>query len=165
MSDFIYTVFGEGEKLLPWQMAARAFCIVIILLLMLRLGGRRIFGKKNTLDNILVIILGAVLARSVVGASPFWSTVAAAATMIALHRTLAYLALKSSGFNKLINGEKILLFKEGVFMSENMKRTAISKHELIESLRLEVKQSDFEKIDTIFIEANGRISFIEKKQK
>jgi uncharacterized membrane protein YcaP (DUF421 family) len=163
MSSFIYTVFGEGEKLLPWQMAARAFSIVILLLIMLRIGGRRIFGKKNTLDNIMVIVLGAVLARSIVGASPFWSAIAAAGTMIALHRLLAHISLKNTRFNKLINGDKILLFKDGAFNSDNMRRSAISKNEIIESLRLEMKEVDFETIDTIFMEANGRLSFIKKK--
>jgi uncharacterized membrane protein YcaP (DUF421 family) len=165
MDNFIYTVFGEGEKLLPWQMAARAFCIVIVLLMMLRVGGRRIFGKKNTLDNIMVIILGAVLARSIVGASPVWSAIAAVATMIALHRFLAWLALKSTRVNKLINGDKVLLFKDGTFMTENMKRSAISKNEILESLRLEIKEVDFENIESIFMETNGRISFVEKEKK
>ena len=34
-------------------------------------------AKQSSFDNIIVIMLGAVLARGVVGASPVWSTVRA----------------------------------------------------------------------------------------
>jgi hypothetical protein len=44
-------------------------------------AGLRTFAKQSTFDNIIVILLGAVLARGVVGASPFWSTVGASVVM------------------------------------------------------------------------------------
>jgi uncharacterized membrane protein YcaP (DUF421 family) len=165
MNNWIQLLFGEGEELTPWQMAMRAFCTVIILLVMLRVSDvRRIFGKKNALDNIMVIMLGAVLARSIVGASPFWSTTAAAATMIGLHRLLTYLALKNTRINRLINGDKVLLYKNGGFISDNLRKSVISKNEIEESLRLEMQNMTLENIDMIFMETNGRLSFIQKKK-
>jgi uncharacterized membrane protein YcaP (DUF421 family) len=165
MEGFLYSLFGEGEALTPLQMAVRAFSVVVVLLVMLRLGGSmRIFGKKNTLDNIMVIMLGAVLARSIVGASPFWSTTAAAATMIGLHRSLTYIALKSKMVNRIINGDKILLYKNGNFISHNLRKTVISQDEIKQSLRLETKDTSLEDIDMIFMETNGRLSFIQKKK-
>ena len=77
----IKELFGSGEHLTALQMAVRAFIMFFITLALIRFGGMRIFGKKTAFDNILVIMLGAILARGVVGASPFFSTVAASAAI------------------------------------------------------------------------------------
>ena len=62
-----------------------------------------------------------------------------------------------------MNGSKILLFKDGQFIRQNMLKSAISKNEIKESLRLETKQTTFDNIEMIYMEVNGRLSFIEKK--
>src|SRR5436853_1529747 len=98
----INNLFGSGEQLTPLQMGARAFIMFFITLALIRIGGMRIFGKKTAFDNILVIMLGAVLARGVVGASPFFSTVAAAAVMVIIHKILALLAMKYIWIGKIV---------------------------------------------------------------
>ncbi|MBV9962879.1 MAG: hypothetical protein JO072_11595, partial [Parafilimonas sp.] len=65
--------FGEGEHLNVLQMSVRTFFTFILLMLLIRLAGMRTFAKRSAFDNIIVILLGAVLARGVVGASPYWS--------------------------------------------------------------------------------------------
>jgi len=56
-------------------MAARSVVVFVITLLLLRISGRRSFGLRTPLDNIISIILAAVLSRAIVGASPFFSMV------------------------------------------------------------------------------------------
>jgi len=67
--------FGSSEDLTMLQMGSRAFIMFIIALFLVRLGGIRILGRKSGVDFVIIIILGAVLARGIVGASPFLSTV------------------------------------------------------------------------------------------
>ena len=86
MNDIINNLWGEGDQLNALQMGIRAFLMFLIALLFIRLSGKRAFAKKSPFDNVIVIMLGAVLARGVVGASPFFSTVAAAAMMMMIHR-------------------------------------------------------------------------------
>jgi uncharacterized membrane protein YcaP (DUF421 family) len=69
--DILQTLVGEGEKLTVLQMSVRAFVMFIITLVLIRFAGLRTFAKQSSFDNIIVIMLGAVLARGVVGASPF----------------------------------------------------------------------------------------------
>ena len=59
----INELFGNGQNLTALQMGVRAFIMFFIALALIRIGGMRIFGKKTAFDNILVIMLGAVLAR------------------------------------------------------------------------------------------------------
>jgi uncharacterized membrane protein YcaP (DUF421 family) len=165
MNDFINTIWGEGDQLNWLQMSVRAFIMFIIALTLIRLGGLRLFSKKSAFDNVIVIMLGAVLARGIVGASPFFSTVGASCVMIIVHRLLAWISVKSDPMCKVLQGKHIMLFRNGKILWENMKKVTISEHELMASLRLETKKDSFDDIDIAYLETNGRISFILKKEK
>ena len=115
----IKELFGSGEHLTALQMGVRAFIMFFITLALIRFGGMRIFGKKTAFDNILVIMLGAILARGVVGASPFFSTVAAAAVMVVIHRILAWLAINHSWVGKIV---KKFFVKFGIHCSDVLTR-------------------------------------------
>jgi uncharacterized membrane protein YcaP (DUF421 family) len=164
MDDILNKLWGEGEQLNALQMGVRALVMFLIALLFIRLNGKRAFAKKSPFDNVIVIMLGAVLARGVVGASPFFSTVAAAGIMMIIHRILAWSSVKNKLANKLLKGEIIPLYKDGKILWRNMERTTISKSDLMQSLRLETQKTTFDEIEMAYLEDNGRISFIVKKQ-
>src|SRR5690242_11065116 len=154
--DTIQFLFGEGEKLNMLQMSMRAFVMFCIMLLLVRFTGRRAFAKKSSFDNIIVIMLGAVLARGVVGASPFWSTVAASVVMVIMHWITAWLAVKNKTVERLIKGTYIRLYDQEKLVDNNLARTGISKNDLHESLRLETKKDTLEDIDTAYLETDRK---------
>lgn len=165
MMDTINTIWGEGEHLNALQMGVRACLMFFIALLLIRLGGMRIFGKKSAFDTIIVIMLGAVLARGIVGASDYWATVVASMVMIGIHRLLGWSSEKSERVNNIIKGKPILLFESGEICWENMKKASLTRSDLMESLRLETKKESLDHIDRAYMETNGRISFITKDLK
>ena len=158
----INELFGTGENLTPLQMAVRAFIMFFITLALIRLGGLRIFGKKTAFDNVLVIMLGAVLARGVVGASPFFSTVAASAVMVIIHKILALLAMKYIWVGKIVKGVHRSLYKNGEMNLKNMRITSISKDDLMEGIRLEINSDSLDDVKEALIEKNGQVSVIKK---
>ncbi len=157
--------WGHGQELDPLQMAVRATLMFFLLLAMIRVGGVRIFGKKSSFDNVVVILLGAVAARGVVGASPFAATVAACAVLVLLHRVIAWLAVKHETIRRLLEGKRVCLYRDGQILHENLIRTTISEQELMESLRLETRRPTLDHVEDAGLETNGRISFIEKQEK
>jgi len=158
--DSILTLFGQGHDLSPLQMGLRAFSLYLIAVALIRISGRRTFGKKTSYDNVVVILLGAILSRAVVGASPYWSTVAAALVLVSLHRILAWLSLSFHGLGQLIKGKEMLLYRNGQFNSANMKKCLISEGDLQESLRLSAHTNSFDHIKEIYMEKSGQVSFI-----
>ena len=162
--DLIKLLFGEGEHLDPLQMACRMIVIYGIALLWIRIAGKRAFGKLSTFDNVIGILLGAVLSRAVVGASPFLSIVAASLVLVLLHRVVAWLCVISQGFGKLIKGESHLLFRNGQMHKRNMDSNLVTEHDLMEEVRLEINQDSLEKVKEIFIERNGKMSVIKKEE-
>ena len=162
--DTINFLVGEGEKLTVLQMSVRAFFMFIIMMMLIRLAGMRTFGKKSSFDNIIVIMLGAILARGVVGASPYWSTVGASVIMVVMHRLIAWISVKNKRFEKLVKGNYIKLYHDDGLIDNNLEKTGMSENDLHESLRLETKKLTLSEIDTAFMETNGRISFILKEK-
>lgn len=162
--EILTQLFGEGENQTTLQMSARAVVIFIITLILLRIAGRRSFGMKSPFDNIIVILLGAILSRAVVGASEFVPTIAAATVIAVLHRLGAWLGALNLRFGALIKGQKIVLFEKGRLMHDNMRRALISESDLYASLRNNMHVESFDTIKSAYMENNGQISFVRKTE-
>jgi uncharacterized membrane protein YcaP (DUF421 family) len=155
-------LFGRVEDLTAVTMAVRSLIMFFIALLLIRVGGMRIFGKRTAFDNILVIMLGAILARGVVGASSFFSTVAAAAVMIVIHKILGWLAMKHVWVGMIVKGYRRSLYKNGEFNQKNMRITSISKDDLMEGVRLGMNSDNLDEVKEVYIEKNGLVSVVKK---
>ncbi len=158
----LHELFGSGENLTALQMAIRSFVMFFIALALIRLGGMRIFGKKTAFDNILVIMLGAILARGIVGASPFFSAVVAAAVMVVIHKILGWLAMKHVWVGMIVKGYRRSLYKKGEYNLKNMQITSISKDDLMEGVRLEINSDNLDEVKEVYIEKNGQVSVVKK---
>ncbi|SDE02501.1 Protein of unknown function [Dyadobacter soli] len=160
--ETVTQLFGEGENQTVLQMSLRAVVIFIITLLLLRIAGRRSFGMKSPFDNIIVILLGAILSRAVVGASEFVPTIAAATVIAVLHRIGAWFGALNLRFGALIKGQKIVLFQNGKLEKENMRRALVSESDLYGCLRSSMNVENFNTIESAYMENNGQISFVKK---
>jgi uncharacterized membrane protein YcaP (DUF421 family) len=105
--------WGAGEDLDPLQMGLRAAVMFFVLLVMIRLAGSRLLGKKTGFDTALLILMGAVAARGVVGASPFLSTIVACAVLVLLQRVVAHLAARMVGVTRFFEGRRVCLYRDG----------------------------------------------------
>ena len=154
--------FGEGKDLNIYQMCLRAIVIFFITLFLIRVSGRRSFGMRSPFDNIIVILLGAILSRAIVGASAFLPTILAAFVIVFMHRIFAWLAMSYPRFGNIIKGNKIILYEDGRLIEENMKKALLSKNDIDESLRKTLNIDSFKNIKCAYMECNGEISFIKK---
>jgi uncharacterized membrane protein YcaP (DUF421 family) len=155
----VESLFGEGRELHAAQMAARAFVVFFIALALARLAGMRAFGHKSAFDAIVVIMLGAVLSRAIVGVSPFWSTVGAATVLALVHRVLAILGVRVPGVDSVIKGSVAVLYENGVLDQRVMLRFGISQPDV----EAAVRQSGLARltdVQAIYKEADGTLSVI-----
>lgn len=142
-----------------WQMLIRAITVFFIALLLVRLGGTRIFGQNTSFDIVLGIILGSILSRAITGNSPYFPTILSSAVLVALHWILSWIALKNSSFGSIIKGNKTLLLKDGKYLRENMGRKQISENDFLEALRSK-GSIEVEKVKYAYLERSGEISII-----
>jgi uncharacterized membrane protein YcaP (DUF421 family) len=145
-------------------MCDRAIVIYFIALLFLRISGRRTFGKKTAFDNTIAIILGAVLSRAVVGASDFVPTVACSLILVLIHRGLAWLSIRNKTIKHILEGASIPLYKNGKLNKDNLNTSLISEDDIKGDLRLKANIGSLEEADEVYMETNGDVSVVKKKE-
>jgi uncharacterized membrane protein YcaP (DUF421 family) len=161
MSIDFKELFGEGTELTPSQMALRAAVIFVLALVFVRLG-RRSLGMGSSFDHVTAMLMGAVLSRAVVGASPFIATVCAACAIALMHKLFAFLSMYSRIFGKIIKGEAKLIYKQGQIIHKNMKLCLITENDLLEGIREAANVESLEEVEAAYIERDGRISVIKR---
>jgi uncharacterized membrane protein YcaP (DUF421 family) len=160
--DFIHTFFGEGKDLNSLQMCCRAIVSFFITLVFIRIAGIRTFGKKTAFDNVIVIMLGSIFSRVVVGASAFVPTTLACLAFVLVHRLLAWISLYSDAVGWLVKGEASSLYADGQRNEKNMRAARISEKDLRESVRQKINEDSFEHVKEVIQERNGEVSVVRK---
>jgi uncharacterized membrane protein YcaP (DUF421 family) len=160
--DLLIFLFGVQNNVNFLQMCLRAIIVFFLALLLIRIAGRRSFGLKAPLDNIISILLGAILSRAVVGSAPFFSTAFSCLVISILHRWFSRFAISYDKFEILTKGSKILLYENSQFMTKNMKRALVSHEDIMESIRSYQFSENMNNIDKIYMERNGQISILKK---
>jgi len=160
--DMFIQIFGAGKELNTLQVCARGIVIFFIALLLIRLSGRRSFGLHTPLDNIISILLGAVLSRAVTGASAFVPVMSVCFLIVLLHRFFTWVLVRNKKIRELCEGKKILLFENGVFIQHNLTNAMVSKEDILQAMRISLLSEDFVKVEKIYMERNGKISIVKK---
>lgn len=160
--EMLIDLFGKGSDLNALQMCSRGIVIFILALVLIRISGRRSFGLHMPLDNIITILLGAVLSRALVGASNFVAVVLACTVIVLIHRSVAWIMVHNPKISKILEGEKILLFEGGHFLKRNMDKAQVCQEDILQGVRKSALTADLAEIEQIYIERNGEISSIKK---
>jgi len=157
-----HLIFGQGKDLGALQMIDRAILGFFLTLILIRTAGIRTFGKKTPFDNVIIIMLGSIFSRVVVGASPFLPTTAACFAFVLVHRFLAWISLYNDRVGSWIKGKASTLYANGRFNEDNMRKGRISSKDLQESVRQQINQDTLDGVKEIILERTGEISIIKK---
>lgn len=161
--ETLVKIFGEGKDLNALQMSSRGVVIFFIALLLIRISGRRSFGIRTPLDNIITISLGAIMSRAVVGASAFVPVIVCCFVIVLLHRIFGWFIANSKAVGRLVEGDKIILFKENKFDRDRMRRALVCQEDIMQGVRKSALTEKLEDIEKVYIERNGEISAIKKQ--
>lgn len=160
--DGFHSIFGQGKDLNSLQMMSRAVLSFFFTLLLIRVAGIRTFGKKTPFDNVVVVMLGSIFSRVVVGASPFIPTTLACLVFVLIHRFLARASLYNDRIGGWIKGEASVLYGDGQMNEENMRKARVSIKDLQEGVRQQINENTLEHVKEIVQERNGEISVVRK---
>jgi len=152
-------IFGSGPDLAWYQECARAVLISLYGLALVRIAGRRIFGKWSALDIVVSIIIGSNLSRALTGGAQLWGTLAATTLLVALHWVLARLVVASPGFSRIVEGRPAELVCHGTVRGSALERHAVSQADLNEALR-QAGVEDIAAAKTVTLEPSGKITVL-----
>ena len=158
-----FGVSGGAAHIDPWQAGARAALLYVATLALIRLGKKRFLGRGTPFDVVIAIVIGSIAARAIIGGSPILPSLAAIATLIALHWLFSLGAMRSRAIGQLVKGRNRVLVCNGVLDEAAMRDEHLTMHDLEEDLR-ERGYDSLDRIAMVRIERNGKLSFVEKRK-
>ena len=136
----------------------RTFLLYIVLVLSVRLMGKRQIGEMEPSEFVVTMLLANLAAIPMQDPGlPLLSGLVPILTVLALELAAAYLCLRSIRVRRLLCGVPILLIWNGEVCQKNLRRTRINADELTEHLRESGYLSPAE-LKYAILETNGQIS-------
>ncbi|MBJ6108508.1 DUF421 domain-containing protein [Hymenobacter sp. BT523] len=165
MKELVDTLFGpeaDSHTITALQMTVRAVLVFFAALALLRLSGKRTFGGNTAFDMVVKIMLGAVLSRAVVAASPFGGTLLAGLVLVGLHRLLAWASFRSEAVSRMVKGDAVLLAEHGQPRTEALTQHNLTHNDLLEGIRDSGNVASLAETEAVRLERNGSISVVKK---
>lgn len=152
--------FSDGTNLLRVLFTTVGGYIGVILIL--RISGPRTLSKMNSFDFVVTIALGSILAAGILQKSvALFDMLFAFALLVGLQFSATWLASRSSKINHMLKSEPILLFAEGAFLENAMKKSHVTKDEAHAAVRAQGLK-DLAQVKFIVIESNGKVVAVKK---
>ena len=134
----------------------------IALIAILRISGKRTLSKFNAFDFVVTIAIGSTLSSSIVSSEVSLSEgVLALALLVALQFAITWLSVRWPAFQRLVKASPELLFYDGEFRDEAMKRIRVTKEEVLAAAR-EQGFASLQEIEAVTIETNGEIHCVKR---
>ncbi len=133
----------------------------ITLFLFIRISGKRTLAKLNAFDFVVSVTLGSTLSSMILLKVTVSEGLTALTVIIVLQYLLAYLAKKSETMEKAINSTPTLLFYNGEFLQEAMKKELITEEEIYAEIR-QYRIERIEDVRAVVMELNGEMTVVKK---
>ncbi|WP_249116729.1 DUF421 domain-containing protein [Ciceribacter sp. L1K23] len=107
-----------------------------VLVLFLRISGKRTLAKLNAFDLVVTVALGSTLSAIMLQESIALAEGATAlALLILLQFLVTFFSVRSPGFARAVRSEPALLARNGAFCENAMVRERITKDEALSAIR------------------------------
>lgn len=147
--------------LISWSFAAwtvaSALTIYLLLIGFSRLMGPRSFSQLTAFDFAVTVALGAVVGSTAAGAVGLPAGVLALSSLFAFRGVVAL--LRRHGLSRWVDNSPLLLFRDGTFHDENLRRAKLTLDDVYEAMRLNgtTRLAD---VAAVIIERNGALSVL-----
>lgn len=146
-----------------WEFVVRGVTVYLLLLIMVRLSGRRTVGQFTPFDLLVVMLLSEAVSNSLNGGDQsLVGGLIAAATLVAINVLVAVGTSRSKKISTLVDGDAVLIGRDGVFFEDKLRRCRLSDSDIDEALR--EHDCPREEMKCAFLEADGEISIMRNPQ-
>ena len=135
-----------------------------LLILSLRISGKRTLSKWNAFDFVVTIALGSILASVILSKDVvIVEGVLASFLLIAFQFIITSLSVRINWIEDLVKAKPTLLYNKDHFIFEKMKKQRVSKSEILAAVRASSVGS-LEKVEAVVLETDGSFSVIKKSE-
>ena len=151
---------------MDWQelglTAARGLLVYVLMLIVIRLLGKRTVGNFTAFDLLVALMLGEVVDEIIYGDVTLAQGVVAILVVAAAKYVTAWLSYSSHALNKLLEGKPREIVRHGELLPEGMRAEFMNELEVMASLRLQ-GISNMREVKSAVMEVDGVLSVIKEE--
>lgn len=142
----------------------RAAVIYLVLLVLMRLSGRRTFAEMTPFDFVLVLMVSEATQQALIGEDYSLTNAAIViATLVGVDVLLAIIKQRSHLAERLIDGLPIVLVEDGVMHKDRMEKARIDQEDILQQARSSQGLESMDDIRYVVLERSGGMSVIPKR--
>ncbi|ODU48645.1 MAG: hypothetical protein ABS98_11795 [Lysobacteraceae bacterium SCN 69-48] len=146
-----------------WHFVLRACVIYVLVMVLVRVSGKRAVGQFTPFDLVLLILIGNAVQNGVNGGdNSLTGAVIMATTLIALNYLVAWQTSRNRMVERWVEGEPVVLARDGKVFRQVLRRELVSHDDFAEALRMN-NIDDVGDVRLALLETNGRISVIPRE--
>ncbi len=146
------------------QIALRAAIIYIVVLIGIRLTGKREVGQMTPFDLVLLLLIANAVQNAMTGPdTSVTGGLVAAATLLAANVFVTRLTWRYKKVRHLVEGTPTLLIHAGKILKENLAKEQVTVEELHQALR-EHGVATVEEVNQAVLEVDGSISVLKNDE-
>lgn len=137
----------------------------IVLIFFLRVSGKRTLSKLNAFDFVITVALGSTFGSFILSKDVSLSEgLTGLAVLIWLQHMISWLTVRSDFIKGVIRGEPTLVYYNGEYLKDAMKRSRVVESEIEQSVRNE-GHANLEDVGAVILETDGSFSIIGRSEK
>jgi uncharacterized membrane protein YcaP (DUF421 family) len=134
----------------------------VILIVFLRVSGRRTLSKMNAFDFVVTVALGSTLSTVLLNRDVALADGALAfALLVGLQFIVTWSSVRLPWVRRVVTGEPALLFHRGAFLPNSMRRARVTEDELKAAVRGE-GMAMLDEVDAVVLETDGSFSVVRR---
>lgn len=143
----------------------RTVIIYFILILSVRLMGKRQIGELQPSELVITILMSEIASMPLQDSdSPLLLSLVGIFLLASLEVAFSCAAMKSEKLRELIQGHSVMIIRNGEIQQENLKLLRFTIDDLMESLRMK-DVFDVSDVEFAYVETNGSVSVSLKSEK
>lgn len=146
-----------------WTFVLRGVVIYLLVLVLMRVSGKRAVGQFTPFDLILLILIGNAVQNGINGGdNSLTGAFVMATTLIALNWIVAFATSRSRKAERLVEGVPVVLARDGRVFEQVLRRQLVSDADFHKALR----QHDIASVSQValaLLETNGSISIVPRE--
>jgi uncharacterized membrane protein YcaP (DUF421 family) len=163
MGDWMRILFGETPPEFFIELVIRSFFVFLLLLVSMRLLGRRMAAQLNRIEMIALFSLAAAIGVPLQAPDRgLLPAVVIAIIVVVLGRLVATWAFRNQKFESMAGDDYTTLVLDGTILMHKLKKTRLTVERLFAQLRGEgIKHLG--EVKRLYFEANGSFSLIKEE--
>ncbi|HZX39592.1 MAG TPA: YetF domain-containing protein [Streptomyces sp.] len=149
--DLMSVGISYGEK------AVRTVLVYLVILVLLRWGGKRELAQLNTFDLVVMLLLANVVQNAIIGPDNSVAGAAfAAAVLLVVNALVVRAASLSSRLGRLLEGSPVVLARDGHWLPSAVRRSGLSRADLDVAVKRQ-GGDDVSEATTVSLEPGGSL--------